>query len=144
MLAHSNRGGFQWPARGRVVWLVVAIGMMFVSAYCAMRWLGTVGAISGWTGLPQYANQIPRLSAEARLYMGLALALPFLAALVLGFGVNRATGSGETAMLNYPSEPRPWTSSFERYIGRLVVSVLGTAGFILCLVFIGYLLYKAG
>jgi len=61
---------------------------MFLSAYSIVRWIGIVGAVSGWTGLPQYEAQIPLLRVQAEVWLGLALALPFAAAWFLGLGTK--------------------------------------------------------
>ena len=68
--------------KGRWAWLLLSTAAMFVSAYSVFGWMGAVGRISGWVGLPQYEAQIPRLRAQAEL----AVALPFLAAWFLGLG----------------------------------------------------------
>jgi len=144
MLVPGHQVPFQWPNRGRIPWFLLALALMFTSAYSATRWLGVVGAISGWIGLPQYADQIPKLSMEARWWGGLALALPFVAALVLGLCARHSPSSDRSATLSYPPEPRRWTLPMERYLVRLATSVLGTVAFIFCLLLIGFLLLKLG
>ena len=59
---------------------------MLSSAYCFFGWMSAVGRISGWIGLPQHEAQIPRLETEATLWSTLAIALPFVGALLLTFG----------------------------------------------------------
>jgi hypothetical protein len=73
-------------SKERLAWLLLSTAAMFVSAYSFFGWLGTVGRISGWTGLPQYEAQIPRLRVQAEVWLGLAVASPFLAAWFLGLG----------------------------------------------------------
>jgi hypothetical protein len=63
--------------------VLFALASMLSSAYCFFGWMSAVGRISGWIGLPQYEPQIPRLETQARLWSALAIALPFIAALVL-------------------------------------------------------------
>jgi hypothetical protein len=123
------------PSKRRIPWVLMALALMFTSAYSITRWVGAVGAISGWVGLPQYAASSRMLQMEIQWWKALALALPFLAALVLGLGAQGSTGSG-------PDESRRWSLPFERYLGRLAISILGTVGFTLCLLLIGFLLYK--
>lgn len=149
MTPYGHEVVFQWPNRSRAPWVLLALVLMFGSAYSAVRWIGVVGAISGWIGLPQFADQIPRIRAEAGWWESLAIALPFLAALVLGFGkASSATpvGSGLHASLTYTAEPRAekWTTPVVRYFSGLVVSILGTLGFLLVLLFIGFVFYKLG
>src|SRR5438128_11991408 len=100
---------FQWPSKKRVPWLLLSIASMFVSAYSVFGWMGAVGRIGGWTGLSQYEAEIPRLQKEAGLWLALVIALPFLAALLLGFGKTPAAvsaGGGSTASLTYPDESK--------------------------------------
>jgi hypothetical protein len=79
----------------------------------------------------------------------LAIVLPFFAALVLGFGKTSsagAAGSRSAASLTYAAESQAekWTAPIVRYFTRLVISLLGTFGFLLCLLLIGFVLYKLG
>src|SRR5216683_5426240 len=94
---------FQWPAKRRIPWLLGSLALMFGSAYSILRLFGIAGAVSGWIGLPQYAAQIPMLEAQARWWEALAVTMPFLAALLLGFGrdevdrrLDRAEPIGQT------------------------------------------------
>jgi hypothetical protein len=63
-----------------------ATAAMFLSANSVFGRMGAVARISGWAGLPQYEEQIPRLRVQAEVWLGLAVALPFLAAWFLGLG----------------------------------------------------------
>jgi hypothetical protein len=144
MLVHGQPLAFQWPSKRRIPWLLVALALMFTSAYSITRWVGAVGAISGWVGLPQYAASSRMLQMEVQWWKALALALPFVAALVLGLGAQGSTGPDGSSMQGYPGESHSWTLPFQRYLGRLVVSVLGTFGFTLCMFLLGFLLYKLG
>ena len=130
--------------RSRVPWILLGLALMFASAYSTMRWIGTVGAISGWTGLPQYADQLPKLTAAAKWWKGLGLILPFAAAFVLGLGKSRSAGRGGPPELPVTAEPQPWFSPILRYLGRLAISVAGTLAFIFCLLVIGFVLAKLG
>jgi len=100
--------------KGRWAWLLLSTAAMFVSAYSVFGWMGAVGRISGWVGLPQYEAQIPRLRAQAEVWLGLAVALPFLAAWFLGLGrkdqFNQREISG-TLPVTYPRDSQPWFSS---------------------------------
>jgi hypothetical protein len=106
---------------------------MFVSAYSVFSWMGTVGRVSGWTGLP--------------VWLGLAVASPFLAAWFLGLGrkeqFNQREISG-TLRVTYSRDSRPWLSSVFEYVVRLGLSIVGTLGFALCLFVLGMLLYELG
>jgi hypothetical protein len=132
----------------RLAWLLLSTAAMFVSAYSVFGWMGTVGRISGWTGLPQYEAQIPRLGVQAEVWLGLAVASPFLAAWFLGLGrkeqqFNQREISG-TLPVTYSRDSRPWLSSVFEYAVRLGLSILGTLGFALCLFLLGMLLHKLG
>jgi len=106
-----------------------------------------VARISGWIGLPQYEAQIPQLQTQAEVWLGLAIALPFVAALLLGFGKTSSadsSGSGSTTTLTYPAESQAenWTAPIVHYFRRLIISLLGTLGFFLCLLLIDFVFYK--
>jgi hypothetical protein len=120
---------------------------MFVSAYSVFGWMGAVGRISGWIGLPQYEAEIPKLRTEGELWWWLAMALPLVAALLLGLGKDETSPKIEHAgptVVTYPAEPKAeeWTAPIVRYFARLVISVLGTLGFALCLFLVGFLFHK--
>ena len=149
MLLRGQHLAFQWPSRSRLPWLALALALMFVSAYSVFGLMGAVARISGWTGLPQYEAEIPKIRAEARWWETLAIVMPLLAALVLGFGKKSSVGSPgseSTTPLTYPAESQAeeWTAPIVRYFTRLGVSLLGTFGFLLCLFLLGFLLYKLG
>ena len=133
---------FQWPSRNRTPWVLLALTLILASAYSAMRWLGAVGAISGWIGLPQYADRIPELVQEAQWWERLALGLPFIAAFVLGLGTRRLPDKGAPSAFTYATDAQTWSQPILRYFGRLVISVLGTLAIILCWLLIGLVLIK--
>jgi hypothetical protein len=122
---------------------------MLASAYSFFGWMSAVGRISGWIGLPQYAPQIPRLEFQARLWSALAIALPFIAALVLTFG---KTASDKQPRGNAPTSLtfRAESATEKRlapvlgYLGHLAVSLLGTLCFVVVLFLLGLLLHKLG
>ena len=134
-------------SKERLPWLVLSTGAMFLSAYSVVRWIGTVGSVSGWTGLPQYEAQIPLLRVQADVWLGFALALPFVAAWFLGLGrkdqLNQRVAP-ETSSVTYSRDSRPWLSPISEYAFRLGLSILGALGFALCLFLLGTLLYKFG
>jgi hypothetical protein len=147
MSAHEHSMAFQWLRKGRVAWLFVALALMFTSAYSTFRWVGVVGVISGWMGLPQYEAEIPKLQSVAEMWLCLAIASPFLAALLLGFGkretVPQVELAGSMAVTYRPeSQPAEWAGLIARYFIRLVISVLGTVVFALCLLLVGVLFHK--
>jgi hypothetical protein len=86
MFLHRHHLIVPWPDRSRRPLLLLALVLMFGSAYSILKFFATAGAVSNWMGLPQYAAQISRLQAEGGWWEALAIVLPFLAALVLGFG----------------------------------------------------------
>jgi hypothetical protein len=120
---------------------------MFTSAYSIFRGLGVVGAVSGWIGLTQYEAGIPKLQREGEVWWWLAIALPWVAALLLGFGKEESS-----PQIEHPGPPvdtcaaeskaEESTAPIVRYFTRLVISVLGTLGFALCLLLVDFLFYK--
>src|ERR1700687_1415095 len=124
-------------------------GMMFASSYSIGRLLAAIAMISAWTGLPQHAAELPRIQANAERWELLAIILPFLAALVLGIGTS-STGASpdnpQTSSLTYPveSQAEKWTAPLARYVTRLVISMLGTLGFLLSFLLIHFVLDKLG
>jgi hypothetical protein len=112
--------------KGRLMWLVLSFAAMFVAACAVFGWLGAVGRISGWTGLPQYQSQIPKQRVQAEVWPALAVALPFLGALFLWLGRQK---------------PGKFSFGFEYGI-RLGISILCTLGFSVCLLLIAVLLGK--
>jgi len=130
-------------------WLLLALVCMLASAYCFFGWMGAVGRISGWIGLPQYEPQIPRLETQARVWLALAFTLPFVAALVLSFGKRAAEEQSVPASptsLTY----RPESATEKRlapifqYLGQLVIAFLGTLCFVVGLFLLELLLHKHG
>jgi hypothetical protein len=108
---------------GEKRWFAVltAIAMMFGSACFVGLWMNVVGRVSGWTGLPQYEGQIPKLQSYGTLWESLAIALLFIAAFVLGLGL--------------PSDevPPAWSTLVFRYLGRLGLCIIGAIGFVFLL-----------
>lgn len=131
----------------RLAWLLLSAMAMFVSAYSVFGWMDTVGRISGWTGLPQYELQIPRLRVQAEVWLGLAVATPFLAAWFLGLGRREQFNQHEisgTLPVTYPGNSHRWLSSVFEYGVRLGLSIVGALGFALCLFLLEILLYNLG
>src|SRR6266851_3430906 len=129
MVMRTRDHGFAPPPKSRSPWLFFALGLMLVSAYSFVRWTGSVASIGAWIGLPEYEPRIPRLQIQARILSGLAIALPFVAAFVLGLGKKT---SGELAQTGIPtsltyraqSATEHWLEPIVQYFGRLVISVL--------------------
>lgn len=122
---------------------------MLSFAYCFFGWMSAVGRISGWIGLPQHEAQIPRLETEATLWSTLAIALPFVGALLLTFGKtasDKQPRADASSSLTYRAESatEKRLAPILRYLGRLVVCLLGTVGFVLVLFLLGLLLHKLG
>lgn len=116
----------------RLVWFFISAALMLVSAYSIFCWLGVVGTISGWVGLPQHEAEIPRLRVQAGIWETLALTLPFLAAAFVWKGRQKSLDRGDIA-----------ASLFECGV-CLAASILGTSSLVLCLLVLGLLLYKLG
>jgi hypothetical protein len=104
--------------------------------------MGIAGAVSGWTGLPQYATQIPKLEAQGRWWAASVIALLFLAAVFLGFGRKVRFPHFEllgTTVSMDSDEPDEWITVGLRFIGRLAISILGTLAFVFLQLLISYL-----
>jgi len=149
MLLRGQHLAFQWPSKRRSPWLLVALALMFIAAYSIARLFAAIASVSTLTRVPEYAREIPRIQAAAAGWEELAIVLPFLAALVLGFGKTSSadsTGSERAASLTYPAESQAekWTAPIVRYFTRLVISVIGTLGFVFCLFLLGLLFFKLG
>lgn len=147
MEMHGHQITFQWPSKRRLPWLLVALALMFTSAYSIARLFAAIASVSALTGVPEHAREIPRIQAAAAGWEKLAILLPFLAALVLSFGKASSVGStlnGSRTSFTYPAESQAekWTAPIVRYFTRLVISILGTLGFLFCLLLIGFVLYK--
>jgi hypothetical protein len=139
LIAKAQR---EYATKRRMLWLILALALMFTSAYSITRWVGAIGAISGWVGLPQFAASIRVLQMQIQWWKTLALVLPFLAAFLLGLSSQRPRDSASPLPRVFPVESSRWTLPLERYLGRLAISMLGTLGFSLCLFLVGFLLYK--
>jgi hypothetical protein len=97
--------------------------------------------------LPQYEAQIPLLRAQAKVWQGSAIALPFVAAWILGLGRKHQLNQNEVpelASVTYARDSHTWLSVVSEYAFRLGLSIVGTLGFALCLFLLGTLLYKLG
>lgn len=116
---------------------LAALALMAVSAYCTIRWFVAGALVSKRVGMPDYSEMMDRAEAASWLWGSLGLALPFLAALLLGL---RARGVGDSAE---PVGAQRWAIP-EGLFGRLLLSALGTLGFILFLVFVSFLHYRLG
>src|SRR5437773_4242537 len=138
---------FPFHDRKRLLWLLLALASMLSSAYCFFGWMNAVGQISGWRYLPKYEAQIPRLEREAKVWSALSITLPFVAALLLGFGRRASSVQPPTdpaRSLTYPTESvtEKWFAPVMRYFRQLVISFLGTLGFVAGLFVLGLLLQK--
>ena len=135
--------------RNRVPWLVLAIVLMFASAICALFYLDAVGKISGWIGVPEYEAYVPHLQMRAALWSGLAVLLPFIAALLLGLGKHaepRHAGTSRTSIITDAEVSHEWSAvtAILTYLLRLAVSALGSLAFIVAFVLVVSLLEKLG
>ena len=141
---------FKWPGKKRIPWVLGALALMFASAYSIFKFYDIGANVGDRIGFPQFAVQIPKLEAEGLWWGRLGIALPFLAALLLGFGkedvirtVDRVepTGSGT---VSYSAEPREWLAPIRTYLLSLAVSAVGTLGFMVLLLLALFVLYKLG
>ncbi len=142
-------GDFAFRDKKRLPWLFLALASMLSSAYCFFGWMGAVGRISGWIGLPEYEPRIPRLEIQANVWSALAIALPFVAALLLSVGKRAAgvqRGTDSPASLSYPAQPatEKWLAPIVQYLGQLLISLIGTLGFVVGLFLLGLFLHKLG
>jgi|SRR6267142_1317239 len=136
-------------SRNRLPWFVLALALMFASAMCGLLYLDAAGKISGWIGLHEYEVFVPRLQWQARLWIGLAVTFPFLAALMLGLGKGEGQDILETTRrttITAPELSQEWTAvtAILEYLLRLAVSALGSLAFALAFVLVVSLLEKLG
>ena len=135
--------------RNRVPWVVLATVLMFASAICALFYLDAVGKISGWIGVPEYEAYVPHLQRRAGLWSGLAVLLPFVAALLLGLGKRAEpghAGTNRTRIIGDPKVSHEWSAvtAILTYLLRLAVSALGSLAFVVAFVLVVSLLEKLG
>jgi hypothetical protein len=127
-------------------WFYGALAAMFASACCFVLWLDVVGRVSGWIVLPPYEAQIPRLQWYGGLWLSLAIILPFLAALLLGFSKKErpsyADSTRQKSVLTGSKSSYEWTSVVVVYVLRVGISFLGTLGFLMAFILIVSLLQK--
>lgn len=116
----------------RLAWFLISGALMFASAYSVARWLGAVGAISGWTGLLQHELEIPRLQVQARFWATLTLFLPFAGAIFVCAGRQK------------PFDRNDITGFVLECCLCVAASILGTIAFMLCMLALGTVLLKLG
>jgi hypothetical protein len=75
----------------RLLALLTALAMIFGSSCFAVLWMGAVGRVSEWTGLPQYESQIPKLQWYGTLWESLGIAFLFIASGVTSIRPMRVT-----------------------------------------------------
>lgn len=122
---------------------------MLASALCGLLYIRDVGTVSGWVGLPGYESYIPRLQKYAELESGLALILPFLAALLLGLGKGAGPRTAKTSRpspITCPEVSHEWTAAtaFLMYLFRLAISALASVAFIVVYYFVVLPFLKPG
>src|SRR6266513_533887 len=115
MLVRGHPIALHWVRTRRIALLLVAVGLMFTSAYSIFRWFGVVGAVSGWIGLPQYKAEISKLQREGEVWRCLAIALPLVSALPLSLGkaeTSHQFAYAGTTPVTYPAESKAedWTA----------------------------------
>ena len=114
-----------------------------------LLYLDAVGKISGWIDLHEYEVLVPRLQSQARLWIGLAVTFPFLAALLLGRGKAEGQDIQETTrrtIITTHEVPQGWTAvtAILEYLLRVAVSALGSVAFAVAFVLVLSLLEKLG
>jgi|SRR5215471_18184650 len=113
-------------------WFLISAVFMLASADAVGRWLGIIGTISGWIGLPQHEAEIPRLRVQAEILETLALTSTFLAAVFFWTGRQKPFNRDDPAGF-----------VFECGV-CIAASILGTLVFLLCLLVLVMLLHKLG
>jgi hypothetical protein len=135
--------------KNRLPWLILAIALMFASAICGLLYVGAVGKISGWIGLPQYEGYLPRLQWYAGLWSCLALVFPFLAALLLGLAKGagpRQVDTDRPSVITETVVSREWTAitTVLKYLLRVAISALASVTFMAVFISVVLLLEKLG
>lgn len=118
------------PDTKRLTWLAIAVIAMFACAYSVARWLGLVGTISGWIGLPEHEAELPQLQSQMRFWAVSALILPFVGALLVWAGRQKRFDRSDIGGF-----------VFECGI-CLAIAILGTLGSLVCLFGLGLLIHK--
>jgi hypothetical protein len=138
----------RWPSKRRAPWLIGAVAMMFGSAYSIAQWAVTAAYIGDWTGRPGFATHIPGLEWEGKWFVVLAAILPFIAALLLGFGKGSAesAGNGLTRPLSYAAETKAekWSMSVVQYFIYFLTSLLDIAAFLFLFLLVEFVFVKLG
>ena len=132
---------FHLPTKSRIPWIAAAVCCMFASSYSIDRQLGIMGFVSARTGMPLYAEQIRQLNERAPWWAISAVGLILLAALLLGLGIRVKSDEAMLAPNNTLASlcrPEELIPAVLRFVGRLVISIMGTIGFVLARPFISY------
>jgi hypothetical protein len=109
------------PKRGLA--LAVAVALVIGAGCSASLWMDAMGKVSGWTGLPQYQDEIPKLRMFAMVWGPLSIALISIAAFVLGLGKRKPTDENSPA----------WSTVVYNYLLRFGLCTIGAIGFIFLL-----------
>jgi hypothetical protein len=132
---------FHLPTKSRIPWIAAAVCCMFGSSYSIDRLLGIAGFVSAWTGTPQYAERIRQLNERAPWWAVSAVGFILLATLLLGLGIqtkaDEALLATDTTLASF-CRPEELIPAVLRFVGRLVISILGTIGFVLARSLISY------
>lgn len=137
----------KWPIENRAVNIGAALALIFGSSYSAARVFVSASLVGDWTGLPQYVSRIRTLRSEVLLWEIAAAFLPFLAAAFLAFGRSSKDVGTEVRIStsDHLSELRSsmWASSaLLRYFVCLLISIMGVAGCLFLISFLGFVLSK--
>ena len=132
---------FHLPTKSRIPWIAAAVCCMYGSSYSIDRLLGIAGFVSDWTGVPQYAEQIRQLNERAPWWAASAIGFILLSAVLLGLGIQTKSDEALLAAdwtLARFCRPEELIPAVLRFVGRLVISILGTLGFVLLRSLISY------
>ncbi|MGC1292430.1 MAG: hypothetical protein WA855_14220 [Candidatus Acidiferrales bacterium] len=121
---------------------------MFGSAYSVLRCFVIGFVVGDWIGLPQYAGRVASLEREGTWFEVLAGILPFIAALLLGFGKGSldSAGNGLTRPLSYTAETKAekWTTPVVQYLIYFLTSLAGIAAFLFFFLLVEFVFFKLG
>lgn len=122
---------FHLPTKSRIPWIAAAVCCMYGSSYSIDR---LPGFVSAWTGVPQYAEQIRQLNERATWWAASAVGFILLGTMLLGLGIqaksDEALLAADRTLARF-YRPEELIPAVLRFVGRLVILILGTIGFVL-------------
>ena len=139
MLRDRPKTALQPQNARRFILISVSLALMATSAASALIWITTVGRISAWTGVPEYAEKLSELRYFVPWLGSLAVGLPFIAAFILGLVPEHSTTSSNVQRPAFFSDLKKWKWVRGSYLFRLTICLLGSVGFFFVLVFLSML-----